>query len=168
MKLLCLHFRYLLFIKLLIYNYSLLINYDDLLFYTRRMTASLVSSGDSKTAVNSNTLEWPMSSFWIMMIATYNKASKLRAAERRHYRPSKHKSLESTSDNAQWTTQQKQKILLKWLNRHRKNQYLKINIFERRFFYLHPIMYMRGVTLRFLAFSHVFFSYRPKNWNFVL
>ena len=57
MKLLCLHFRYLLFIKLLIYNYSLLINYDDLLFYTRRMTASLVSSGDSKTAVNSNTLE---------------------------------------------------------------------------------------------------------------
>ena len=57
LKLLCLHFRYLLFIKLLIYNYSLLINYDDLLFYTRRMTASLVSLGDSKTAVNSNTLE---------------------------------------------------------------------------------------------------------------
>ena len=104
------------------------------------MTASLVSSGDSKTAVNSNTLEWPMSSFYIMMIATYNKASTPRAAERRRYRPSKHKSLESTSDNAQWKTQQKQKILLKWLNRQPKNKYLKINIFERRFLYSQPII----------------------------
>ena len=104
------------------------------------MTASLVSSGDSKTAVNSNTLEWPMSSFYIMMIATYNKASTPRAAERRHYRPSKHKSLESTSDNAQWKTQQKQKILLKWLNRQPKNKYLKINIFERRFLHSQPII----------------------------
>ena len=81
------------------------------------MTASLVSSGDSKTAVNSNTLEWPMSSFYIMMIATYNKASTPRAAERRRYRPSKHKSLETTSDTAQWTTQKRKKILLKLLNR---------------------------------------------------
>ena len=122
-----------------IYNYSLLINYDDLLFYTWRMTASLVSSGESKTAVKSNASEWSMSSFWIMMIATYNKASKLRAAERRHYRPSKHKSLESTSDNAQWTTQQKQKILLKWLNRHQKI-ISKNYIFERRFLHSQPIM----------------------------
>ena len=59
-----------------IYNYSLLINYDDLLFYTWRMTASLVSSGESKTAVNSNALEWPITGFWTMMIATYNKRTK--------------------------------------------------------------------------------------------
>ena len=81
------------------------------------MTASLVSSGDSKTAVNSNALEWPITSFWTMMIATYNKRTKVKKAERRSYRHGKHESLETTSDTAQWTTQKRKKILLKLLNR---------------------------------------------------
>ena len=103
-----------------IYNYSLLINYDDLLFYTWRMTASLVSSGESKTAVNSNALEWPITGFWTMMIATYNKRTKVKKVERRRYRRGKHKSLETTSDTAQWTTQKRKKILLKLQNRRPK------------------------------------------------
>ena len=69
-------FAILIIFLIIIYNYSLLINYDDLLFYTWRMTASLVSSGESKTAVNSNALEWPITGFWTMMIATYNKRTK--------------------------------------------------------------------------------------------
>ena len=68
---------------IIIYNYSLLINYDDLLFYTRRMTASLVSSGDSKTAVNSNTLsdQWAVFiSWWLLHIIKHQHQEQRNAA----------------------------------------------------------------------------------------
>jgi hypothetical protein len=42
-----------------------------------------------------------MSSFWTMMIATYNKRTKVKKAEDRSHRRGKHKSLETTSDTAQ-------------------------------------------------------------------
>ena len=121
------------------------------------MTASLVSSGDSKTAVNSNALEWPITSFWTMMIATYNKRTKVKKAERRSYRHGKHESLETTSDTAQWTTQKRKKYCWNYKIAD-QNAAANTYLFSVRFCFLAPYYtYLRPNNLFQLIFS-VFFE----------